>query len=299
MRPEPALALHDLSKQFPGGRGLRSVRLTVEPGEIFGFLGPNGAGKTTTIRTLMGFLRPSGGRATIFGRDVWRERPAAHARVGYLPGEVKLPAELTPAQLLRRAATLRGLRDPRASYEVAERLGLDLSRRAGTLSKGNRQKIGLTLALLGHPDLLILDEPTDGLDPLVQEEVLTLLREAREQGRSVFLSSHVLSEVERVADRVGLIRAGRLVRVEPLKQLRASFPLQLHARFDHGVPAALLALPGLGSADVQGGELRAQWTGEPAPLLAALHLSPPRALTLTPTTLEDAFLGAYQEDPHA
>lgn len=297
MTGTPAIEISGLAKQFAPGVGLSPMTLGVAPGEIFGFLGPNGAGKTTTIRTLMGFLRPTAGSARVLGLDVWAQREAVHARVGYLPGEVKLSPQWTARLLLERSAHLRGGADTAYGEEVAGRLGLDLGRRLGTLSKGNRQKIGVTLALMHRPGVLILDEPTDGLDPLVQETVLGLLREARSEGRTVFLSSHVLSEVDRVADRVGLIRAGSLTRVERLDDLRAQLPQRLEVTFAAEPPAGVRTLPGLSDVHAAGTTLRGLWRGDLNLLLRALSAEKLVSLSLTPSSLEDAFLEEYRAIP--
>lgn len=201
------------------GRGVRDVDLEVREGEVFGFLGPNGAGKTTTVRTLLGFLRPTGGEARIFGLDTRGESVRIRASVGNLPGEFALEDRMSGEGLLRFFARLRGVGDLSYAYELTERLGADLGRPMRRLSRGNKQKIGLIQAMFHKPPLLILDEPTGGLDPLVQEEFLEIVAETRAEGRTVFFSSHVLSEVERVSDRVGIIRDGRLVDVEPTRAL--------------------------------------------------------------------------------
>ncbi|ABG03069.1 ABC transporter related [Rubrobacter xylanophilus DSM 9941] len=208
-----------LAKSYGKSRGIRGVDLTVREGEVFGFLGPNGAGKTTTIRLLMGFLRPSGGSARVFGFDVWRQSVEVRSRVGNLPGEFALEDRLTGEELLRFFARLRGVGDLSHARELAERLGAELGRPMRRLSRGNKQKIGLIQAMFHRPPLLILDEPTGGLDPLVQEEFLGMVREVKEEGRTVFFSSHNLAEVERVCDRVGIIREGELVAVEPTDAL--------------------------------------------------------------------------------
>ncbi|MEW6421879.1 MAG: ABC transporter ATP-binding protein [Deinococcota bacterium] len=295
-----AIETSGLSKLYQQDVGLHPLTLTLPAGQIFGFLGPNGAGKTTTIRTLLGFLRPTGGEARIFGRDVWREREAVHARVGYLPGEVHLPRDLSARELLERCARLRGTHDITSGLEVARRLDLDLRPRLGTLSKGNRQKVGLMLALMPRPDLLILDEPTDGLDPLAQEAVLELLREARAEGRTVFLSSHVLSEVERVADRVGIIRRGQLIRLDELATLKASLPQRVRVRFAAPPRVDLAALPGMAQGRAQGLDFEGLWRGRPDALIRALAPETLSSFSLVPSTLEDAFLDEYRqgEVPH-
>jgi ABC-2 type transport system ATP-binding protein len=200
-------------------RGIEEVDLAVEEGEVFGFLGPNGAGKTTTVRTLLGFLRPTGGRGEVFGFDIRKQSVEIRARVGNLPGEFALEDKMTGEGLLRFFARLRGVKDLGHAHELAERLGAELHRPMRRLSRGNKQKIGLVQAMFHRPPLLILDEPTGGLDPLVQEEFLDIIEELKAEGRTVFFSSHNLAEVERVCDRVGIIRGGRLVAVETTETL--------------------------------------------------------------------------------
>ena len=214
-----AIQTEGLTKTYGKNRGLRNVDLEVFEGEVFGFLGPNGAGKTTTIRTLLGFLRPTGGDARIFGLDVRRDSVEIRARLGNLPGEFALEDRMTGEQLLGFFARLRGVKDLGYAHELAQRLGADLRRPMRRLSRGNKQKIGLVQAMFHRPPLLMLDEPTGGLDPLVQEEFLDIIEEVRAEGRTVFFSSHNLAEVERVCDRVGIIRDGRLAAVETTETL--------------------------------------------------------------------------------
>jgi ABC-2 type transport system ATP-binding protein len=210
-----AIETEKLTKSYGRkARGIEEVNLAVEEGEVFGFLGPNGAGKTTTVRTLLGFLRPTGGRGEVFGLDIRKDSVEIRARVGNLPGEFALEDKMTGEGLLRFFARLRGVKDLGYARELAERLGAELHRPMRRLSRGNKQKIGLVQAMFHRPPLLILDEPTGGLDPLVQEEFLDIIEEVKAEGRTVFFSSHNLAEVERVCDRVGIIRGGRLVAVE-------------------------------------------------------------------------------------
>ena len=215
-----ALQTEALTKFYGPHRGVEGLDLRVEPGEIFGFLGPNGAGKTTTIRLLLDLIRPTSGHARVLGMDVSSHSIEIRNRVGYLPGELALYENLTGGELLAYFAHLRGTDDVSAGESFARRVDLDLDRRIGTLSKGNKQKVGLAQAFLHRPELLILDEPTSGLDPLVQKDFSGYLRQLAAEGRTVFLSSHVLSEIEEVADRVGIIRAGRLAAVEKLAVLK-------------------------------------------------------------------------------
>jgi ABC-2 type transport system ATP-binding protein len=215
-----AIRTEELTKTYGRkGRGITNVNLAVEEGEIFGFLGPNGAGKTTTVRTLLGFMKPTSGRAEVLGLDTRKDSVKIRANVGNLPGEFALEDRATGEDLLRYFARLHGVKDLLYARMLAERLGADLTRPMRRLSRGNKQKIGLIQAMFHKPPLLILDEPTGGLDPLVQEEFLDIVAETREEGRTVFFSSHILSEVERVCDRVAIIREGELVAVEDTKDL--------------------------------------------------------------------------------
>ena len=215
-----AIETEKLTKSYGRkARGIEEVDLAVEEGEVFGFLGPNGAGKTTTVRTLLGFLRPTGGRGEVFGFDIRKDSVEVRARVGNLPGEFALEDKMTGEGLLRFFARLRGVKDLGYARELAERLGAELQRPMRRLSRGNKQKIGLVQAMFHRPPLLILDEPTGGLDPLVQEEFLDIIEEVKAEGRTVFFSSHNLAEVERVCDRIGIIRGGRLVAEETTETL--------------------------------------------------------------------------------
>jgi ABC-2 type transport system ATP-binding protein len=230
-----------LTKTFGATTALRDVDLTILPGEVFGYLGPNGAGKTTTIRLLMGLLRPTAGRAEVLGRDAWADAVEVHRRVGHLPGEPALYDRLTGGQHITYVAHLRRADphgDARRAGDLARRLDLDLTRAARTLSKGNRQKLAIVLALMSAPQLLVLDEPTTGLDPFVQQEFYALLRDHTAGGGSVLLSSHVLAEVQRVADRIGVVRGGRLIAVERLDTLRERSLHHVHAQFGDDVSAA-------------------------------------------------------------
>lgn len=251
-----AIRTERLTKTYGKNRGIREVDLEVLEGEVFGFLGPNGAGKTTTIRTLLGLLRPTSGDASIFGLDVRNESVEIRARLGNLPGEFALEDRMTGEQLLGFFARLRGVRDLGYAHELAERLGADLRRPMRRLSRGNKQKIGLVQAMFHRPPLLILDEPTGGLDPLVQEEFLELVGEVKDEGRTVFFSSHVLSEVERVSDRVGIIRDGELVTVEPTHELIDKAFRHVELTFDEPVdPEPFEKLPGIRDLKASGPRL--------------------------------------------
>jgi ABC-2 type transport system ATP-binding protein len=237
VRAELVVRTEELSKQFGQTRALDHVSLSVRRGEVFAYLGPNGAGKTTTIRVLLGMLRPTSGRARVFGLDSWTDSVVIHRQVGYVPGEVTFWDRMTVLELLTFLAAVRGTRDLSYARVLSERLDLELGRVVTTMSKGNRQKVAIVQALMTRPELLVLDEPTSGLDPLVQQQVHDLLREHVDGGGTVLLSSHVLSEVQRIADRVGIIRSGRLVAVERLDDLRAKSLHSVSVRFDEPVDA--------------------------------------------------------------
>src|SRR5918997_4484667 len=269
-----AIETERLTKTYGRNPGIRHVDLAVEEGEVFGFLGPNGAGKTTTIRTLLGFLRPTGGRAWVFGMDTRKKSVEIRARVGNLPGEFALEDRMTGEGLLRFFARLRGVRDLGYARELAERLGADLKRPVRRLSRGNKQKVGLVQAMFHKPSLLILDEPTGGLDPLVQEEFLEIVDETRAEGRTVFFSSHVLSEVERVCDRVGIVRGGELVDVENTSTLVNKAFRHVSLVFDETVdPEPFGRLLGVRNLVADGRVLRFTLHGGPDELvkLAAKH----------------------------
>ena len=242
----PAIVTESLTKYYGRQVGIERLDLEVRSGEIFGFIGPNGAGKTTTIRLLLDFLHPTAGRALVLGLDVHRHSVEVRRSVGYLPGEFGLDVRMTGRQLFAYFARLRGMDSLGWAPMLADRLDLDLDLPMGRLSRGNRQKIGLLQALFHRPQLLILDEPTTGLDPLVQDTFLQILRETRDDGRTVFLSSHILSEVERVCDRVAIVRGGRLAALETTESLLEKQRKRVILVFASPVdPSAFAALPGV------------------------------------------------------
>ena len=256
MAEAPVIRTVGLSKSYGRTVALRDVDLTVEPGEGLGYLGPNGAGKTTTLRLLMGLLRPTSGAAEVLGLDAWRDSVQVHRDVGYLPGEPAFYRRLTGAQHLEYVAYLHGDGGTGWGRALSARLDLDLSRPATALSKGNRQKLAVVLALMTRPRLLLLDEPTSGLDPLVQQEFQSLLHEHTDAGGSVLLSSHVLGEVQRLADRIGVVRAGRLIAVERMESLRARSLHHVTATFaDRADPSEFRGVPGVRDLHVAAGTL--------------------------------------------
>ena len=294
---DAAIKTEGLTKTYGKNRGIRDVDLEVEPGEVFGFLGPNGAGKTTTIRTLLGFMRPTAGRAEVFGLDTRRESVEVRARVGNLPGEFALEDRTTGEGMLRFFARLRGVGDLGYAHELAERFGADLRRPMRRLSRGNKQKVGLIQAMFHRPPLLILDEPTGGLDPLVQEEFLDVIGETKAEGRTVFFSSHVLSEVERVSDRVGIIRGGELVDVEPTHELVDKAFRHVTLTFDGPVdPKPYQALPGVEGLKADGPKLTLTLYSEPDALVKLAARNRLVGMEYERPSLEEIFLTYYGQN---
>ena len=287
-----------LTKSYGAHRGIVDVDLEVEPGEVFGFLGPNGAGKTTTIRAILDLIRPTSGRALVFGIESQVDPVAIHRRVGYIPGEFALYDRLTGGQTLTYFANLRGGVDPDYQASLIERFDVDPSRRFKEYSKGNKQKIGLVIALQHRPELLILDEPTTGLDPLIQQSFYTLVREAKAEGRTVFLSSHILSEVERTCDRVAIIRDGRLVKIDRIEALRDLAHHQVELRFVDTVPsAAFAALPGVSDVVVDDHTLRLRVAGPITPVVQTAARYELLDFVSREPTLEETFLAQYGDTP--
>ena len=287
-----------LTKDYDTTRALDDINLTVEQGQVFGYLGPNGAGKTTTIRVLLGLLRPTAGRAELFGLDAWRDSVRIHARTGYLPGDAGLYDRLCGRDIVEYFARLRHRpADIGVAEQLAERFDLDLDRRVKALSRGNRQKLALVQAFMSTPDLAILDEPTSGLDPIAQQEFHELLRETTARGGTVMLSSHVLDEVQRMADRVGIIRAGRLIAVERLEELRARALHRVVARVAGPVdPTAIARIPGVSDLAVDGGTIHCGVPeGSLDLLVKALARFTVVDLSITEADLEEMFLSLYGE----
>ena len=283
-----------LTKRYGSTTALDSLDLAVEQGEVYGYLGPNGAGKTTTIRLLLGLHRPTAGRAELFGLDAWHDPVPAHKRVAYVAGEPFLWPGLTGAETLAYLERLRGGTDAAYRDVLVERFLLDTDKKVRALSKGNRQKVQLVAAFASRADLLILDEPTSGLDPLMEVAFRETVQEARSRGQTVFLSSHILSEVEALCDRVGILRAGRLVDEGSLAELRHLSAQSVEVTFD-GPPPAIGPLDGIVAVPSSGNTLRFEVTGPIRPLLAALADEPVVSLTSREPSLEEIFLHHYDE----
>lgn len=292
-----AIRATGLTKHYGHTVALSDLDLTVPAGVVFGYLGPNGAGKTTTIRLLVGLLRPTRGRVEVLGLDGQADRDRVHRRVGYLPGEFESYPDLTGAQYLRYLANLRGGVEWKTVMGLAERLDVDLGKRTSALSHGNRRKIGLIQAFMHEPELLILDEPTGGLDPLIQREFLAMVREARAAGRTVFLSSHILSEVEAVADVVGILRRGHLVVVESVQALKAKALRRIDLTFAGPPPVELLrASPGVQEVRVVDSTAHLAVEGSTAGLLAAAAPHGIENVHTYEADLEEIFLSYYGQE---
>jgi ABC-2 type transport system ATP-binding protein len=296
MNATPVIETEALTKSYGGARGIEDVSFTVEHGEVFGFLGPNGAGKTTTIRTLLDLLHPTSGTARLFGMDSRRDSVEIRSRLGNLPGDFGFGDQSTGTDAVRLLARLRGLDGIGRAEELARRFRADLNRPLGQLSRGNRQKIGLILATFHRPELLILDEPTSGLDPLMQEEFLTLVREERERGCAVFISSHELDEVERVCDRVGIVRSGRLIAVERISDLLG----KARRRISVEVAGAdsldsLDAIDGVADLEHSDGRVSFTYVGDLDPVIKALAGAHVVDLEAGHPTLEEIFLTYYED----
>lgn len=293
---EPAIDVEGLRKRFGGFVALDGLDLRVRPGEVHGFLGPNGAGKSTTIRVLLGLLRADGGTVRLLGGDPWRDAVDLHRRLAYVPGDVDLWPNLTGGEAIDVIGRLRAGLDPARRAEVVERFGLDPTKRGRTYSKGNRQKVALVAALAADVELLVLDEPTSGLDPLMEATFQDCIREARAEGRTVLLSSHILAEVEALCDRVSIVRRGVTVESGTLDELRHLTRTSVDAEL-HQEPNGVDALPGVHGLEVTGRRVRfdvdTPQLGGAIAHLAGLGI---RSLTSHPPTLEELFLRHYGDE---
>jgi len=293
-----AIEIRGLTKYYGRRRGVIDIDVAVGEGEVFGFLGPNGAGKTTTIRMLLGFIRPTAGRATILGLDAWRDAPTVHRRLAYLSGEPYFLGELTAGQLLDYAAELRGL-ERGAWRSLAERLELDPTVRLRALSHGSRQKVGVAQLFMGREPLLVMDEPTTGLDPLMQRVFLALVAEARAAGRTVFLSSHNLLEVERSCDRVAIIREGRLFDVRTVQGLLGEHWRSVNLVLGTPPAAGTFGLPNVELLASTGRDVHLMVRGDIKPLLQRIAALDVRDVAIATPDIEDVFLGFYNGEAGA
>ncbi len=290
----------NLTKYYGKTRGIIDVNLEVLRGEVFGYLGPNGAGKSTTIRLLLDLIRPMIGSATIFGYDVNTEGLLARSEVGYIPGELALYEQMTGRDLISYFGHLRGGINWDYVSELSERLDLDITRKIGGYSSGNKQKLGLVQALMNSPQLLILDEPTKGLDPLVQQEFYRLVGEHKRKGKTVFLSSHIMPEVERICDRVGIIREGRLIAVKEIAKLKAVALRSLEVHFAAPIQKVdFLGVSGIQDLVVDNTTLRCKLRGSLDPLIKKLAGFEVLNLITHEPNLEEIFLDFYEEEERA
>ena len=284
-----------VTKFYGRHRGVVDLDLEVRPGEVFGYLGPNGAGKTTTIRLLLDLIRPGSGSIRVLGMDPRADGLRLRREIGYLPGDLALYGRMTGRDLLSYVGHLRGMDGIGEAAPVAERLELDLTRRIGDLSTGNRQKLGIAQALMHRPRLLVLDEPTSGLDPLMQREFYAMVRRARAEGRTVFLSSHVLGEVERIADRIGIIRRGRMVIVERLEDLKAKALRRFEVHFAGEVdPGEFAGIPNLADVRVEGSVLHCTAAGSVGELMKVAARREITNVVSHEADLEELFLRYYE-----
>lgn len=291
---DTVIQTYRLTKSYGRHRGIVDVSFEVRRGEVFGFLGPNGAGKTTTVRTLLDFIRPNGGSATVLGMDTRRQSREIKRRVGYLPGELTLYENMTGGELLQHFAHLRGGVDWVYTAQLAERLSASLPRRVRALSQGNKRKIGLIQAFMHRPEVVLLDEPTNGLDPLVQQEFYRIVAEVRAEGRTVFLSSHNLPEVERVCDRVGIIRAGKLVAVEEIQALKQRALRHVELHFAGPVPEeAFAGVSGVRDLSTEDSVLRCTVEGSLDALVKAASQFEVVNIISQEPSLEEIFLAYY------
>ena len=290
---EVVVRTEHLAKRYGSVAALEDLNLEINAGEVLGYLGPNGAGKTTTIRLLLGLIKPTAGRAEIFGMDVQREKVAVHARVAYVPGEATLWPSLTGAETLHLLARMHGETDVTYREQLIRRFDFDTSRKVRAYSKGNRQKINLIAALASRADLLILDEPTAGLDPLMEQAFRESALEAKGNGQTVLLSSHVLSEAEALCDRIAILRAGRLAEIGTLTQMRHLSAVTVEASFPGSPPVRVNQVAGVSAVQIAGHHLTCQVHGPIDDLLTVLAAGHPETLLSREPSLEELFLSIY------
>jgi ABC-2 type transport system ATP-binding protein len=286
--------IKNLTKTYKKNRGIINLTFSIEEGEIFGFIGPNGAGKSTTIRTLLNFIYPTSGSATIFGKDIIKHSKEIRQNVGYLPSEVHYYDDMKVIDLLKYSAGFYKKFDSKRMKELAERLDLDLNRKIEDLSFGNRKKVGIVQALLHEPKLLILDEPTNGLDPLMQNTFFELLTEEREKGTTIIFSSHILSEVQKMCDRVAIIKEGELVKVETIENLTKNNLKNITITFEQSKPIDF-NLEGVVKKEVNGNEMTLLYSGDMRALLNKLNTLPVQDLIIEEPTLEEVFMHYYEK----
>lgn len=284
-----------LTKYYGKTRGIENLNLAVERGEIFGFLGPNGAGKTTTIRLLIALLKPTGGSASITGKDVWRNSASIKEELGNLPGDIRLYEKMTGKEFLNFIGRFRPGKPPVLKDELVQRFDLNLNKRIKDYSKGNRQKLGIIQALMHDPKILLLDEPTSGLDPLMQQEFNAVIKDFKTRGCTIFLSSHILPEIEKICDRVAIIKDGRLVTVEKINELISKKVLYINVIFDELINLDEFRLPGVTAINEIDGHIQITVKGEIDPLIKKFSKHKIKDLTVEHASLEEIFLEFYEK----
>jgi len=292
----PVIKTDALTKSYGRARGIVDLTLAVEAGEVYGFIGPNGAGKSTTIRTLLGFLRPNGGSAAIFGMDITARSAEIKKRVGYVPAEVNYYDDMKVENLLTYSQRFYGRPDKKQREDLCELFDLDMTRRIDDLSTGNKKKVAIVQALLHRPELLILDEPTSGLDPLIQNQLFDLLSEEKKRGTTVFFSSHILSEVQRMCDRVAIIKEGRILRVEEIADIRSR--THKHVRVLSDTPGAWagFSLPGASEIETKGPEITFWYAGAMGSLMRAFSERSIVNVWIEDPSLEEIFMHDYRKE---
>lgn len=290
------IILNELTKHYGKHRGIDSLSFSVNQGEIFGFIGPNGAGKSTTIRTLMGLIRPTGGSATIFGLDCQTQASVIAKDLGYLPSEDSYYENMKVKELLQYTADLYGMNCELKMYELAERLNLDLSRKIADLSLGNRKKVGIVSALMTSPKLVIMDEPTSGLDPLIQQEFYEILKEENGNGTTIFLSSHVLSEVQKLCDRVAILKEGKLVDIQSIKKLRENGYKKISLTVEKPIAQDYFNIPGVANYTENAGktEISFVYNGNITLIMDKIHMLSLEDVLMEEPSLEEIFLHYYE-----
>lgn len=294
---QTVLKIKNVTKAYDSKHGIFDINLSVKKGEVFGFLGPNGAGKSTTINTVLGLLRQDSGSISILGKDNFANLKEAHARIGYVSGDMETDPSLRGKQYLRFVAHLRGVKDIEGTVgPLVKRLRADTTTKIKHLSRGNKQKIGLIAALMHNPDLLILDEPTSGLDPLIQAEFNAIIREFRDQGKTTFISSHILSEVQAICDRIGFIRGGKLIDVSTLDEIMSRASRRVFVSFAGQSPAKKIEkLAGVSKIATNDGTLSFDFNGDINALVALLAAHRLKSLEFAEADLESLFMHYYQE----
>lgn len=290
------IEIKELTKYYGKARGIIDVSFSVHEGEIFGFIGPNGAGKSTTIRTLLGLLYPTSGSATIFGRDCIRDGSELRRDIGYLPAEVYYYDNMKVIDLLKYSSSFYGKVDLPRIRELAGIMDLDLTRKIDDLSYGNKKKVGIVQGLLHRPKLIILDEPTSGLDPLMQKKFFELIREENKNGATVLMSSHILTEVQKLCSRVAIIKEGHIIQLQEINSLRNTAYKKVRIEFSNGVPEGFDAAPGISALTRENGEATFLYAGDVNTLVRRISAEPLKNLTIEEPDLEEIFMHYYRDN---